>query len=339
MYKDILKETFSKSRLIMILSINMAITLILTVINYDCQVSVKHVFVSNFIFSYSIGLFIYIGINIIENFKTPKLLKVLLILLAISVFGIMGSYVGSYLHKVFFGIDISILNKESLIQFLTLSLIFGISAYFLFVVLIQSNQRKLQLLEEQKLRTDIELKALRARINPHFLFNTLNSVAGLIYLDQKKAESMIVQLSELLRFNLSISENKYVKLEQELKAVEDYLNIEKIRLGDRLNYSIENSIDYLSVPPMSLLTLVENAIKHGISKSIKGGDVCIELYETSEKYYLSVFNTCDSRIQIIDYGYGLTKLSEMLRLSYHENAELAYETKDGGVTAVIRIRR
>ncbi len=330
---------FGKTRLIMIVSINMAITIILTVMNLWHGDSLLTVFVSNFIFSYSIGLSIYIGINIIECIPSPKLMRFLFTLIAISVFGIIGSFIGSFIYKLVYGVEVHVLQPESLLQFLALSLIFGISAYFIFIVVIRSNEQKMQLLEEQKLRTDIELQSLRARINPHFLFNTLNSVAGLIYIDQQKAESMIVQLSELLRFNLSISENKFVKLEQELKAVKDYLNIEKIRLGDRLEFSIDNKLDDLIVPPMTLLTLVENAIKHGISGSIEGGIVKIKLNKTDDKYHLSVYNTCENPAGNIVYGYGLTKLREILQLSYKGNAELKFSVDKNGIKAVIEIRR
>ncbi len=336
--KTLMREMFSKTRLILILAINMVITIILTAMNYGGDQVFSHVFFSNFIFSYSIGLSIYIGINIIECLKLPFVMKIILTLGTICITGIAGSFIGSFLYKIIYGIDINVLQSDTLLEFMSLSLIFGVSAYYIFVIIMKSNERKLQLLEEQKLRTDIELQSLRARINPHFLFNTLNSVAGLIYIDQKKAESMLVQLSELLRFNLSISENKFVELQHELKAVEDYLNIEKIRLGDRLEFSIDNKLDDLIVPPMTLLTLVENAIKHGISGSIEGGIVKIKLNKTDDKYHLSVYNTCENPAGNIVYGYGLTKLREILQLSYKDKAELVFSVDKNGITAVIEIR-
>lgn len=156
----------------------------------------------------------------------------------------------------------------------TIYFIWGIiySAVFFFRNFKKEEIRNLQNQSEIK---EIQLNKFKSQLNPHFIFNSMNGLRALIDEDTDKAKQGITQLSNILRHTLTIEKNKLIPLEDELKLVKDYLELEKIRLEERLEYQIsatEESYSY-SVPPMIIQTLVENGIKHGVSQLIKGGQI------------------------------------------------------------------
>ncbi|MGO8759177.1 MAG: sensor histidine kinase [Terracidiphilus sp.] len=126
-----------------------------------------------------------------------------------------------------------------------------------------------------KLLAEARLSSLESRIHPHFLFNTLNSIAALIPTDPLRAEDTVGKLASLLRFSLSAQHSGLVPLEQELKVVRDYLEIETTRFGQRLRYEIlvPESMGTVEVPPLSLQTLVENSVKHVAAQRVEGASI------------------------------------------------------------------
>lgn len=161
-------------------------------------------------------------------------------------------------------------------------------------------QEQLRRSQAETVAREAQLKMLRYQLNPHFLFNTLNAISALVQIKQStKANSMIVQLSQFLRYSLDNDPIQMVSLQQELDALKLYLNIEQTRFGDRLtlNFDIQPECDHIPIPSLILQPLVENAIKHGIAPSETGGT-------------LSVRATLDNSfmvIQIADTGPGATK--------------------------------
>ncbi|HMC62252.1 MAG TPA: histidine kinase, partial [Candidatus Solibacter sp.] len=137
--------------------------------------------------------------------------------------------------------------------------------------------RTRQLDEERarKLATEARLTSLESRIHPHFLFNTLNSISALIREDPGRAERTVERLAALLRYSLDSTARRLVPLRHEMRVVQDYLEIEKTRFGDRLRYTLDvpDEIGELEVPPMTLQTLVENSIKHAVSANRFGGEI------------------------------------------------------------------
>lgn len=140
--------------------------------------------------------------------------------------------------------------------------------YFLYKLL----ERKREI-EESKLRSEnlartTELELLKTQLNPHFLFNSLNSIKALVTIDPEKSKDAIVKLSELLRFTLNYSMQELIPFNDELLEVKKYLSLEQIRFGERLllNYKIDDTVLNQLIPPTMLLSLAENAIKHGIAK-------------------------------------------------------------------------
>jgi two-component system sensor histidine kinase AlgZ len=149
-----------------------------------------------------------------------------------------------------------------------------------------------------KLATEAQLASLESRIHPHFLFNTLNSISSLIPEDPQRAERLLEQMAALLRFSLDSNQSGLVPLASELKIVADYLEIEKARFGERLNYRIDLAPDLngAKVPPLSVQTLVENSVKFAIAPSRAGGEIVIS--STRDNGHL--------RVEVSDAGPGFT---------------------------------
>jgi sensor histidine kinase YesM len=141
--------------------------------------------------------------------------------------------------------------------------------YFLYQILERSRQLKEAKLESEGIARSMELELLKAQLNPHFLFNALNSIKALVSIDQEKCKDAIVKLSELLRFTLQSGNQTLIPLSDEMEEVRKYLSLEQIRFGDRFQFDIQmdESAGYQMVPPAMVLTLAENAIKHGITKT------------------------------------------------------------------------
>jgi len=188
---------------------------------------------------------------------------------------------------------------------------------------------------------EAELRALEAQINPHFLFNCLNSIRGLVIEDPQKAQDMITRFATLLRHNLNHDSRHTVSLAAEAEVVADYLALEKVRFEDRLRLqvAIDPAAASLQVPPMILQTLVENALKHGIGRLTQGGDLQIRAAAHNGSLILEVENAgelTDSRTS--DTQVGLNNIRERLRILYGDRASLALRNGEGGrVVATVQI--
>lgn len=204
--------------------------------------------------------------------------------------------------------------------------------YFFF----QYSNKKLEMEREndQLERTIIETesKVLRAQMNPHFVFNALNSVRALITEDPQKAKKGINQLSKLLRSSLLTERKKTVSLSEELETINDYLSLEKIRYDDRLAWEIttDKNCQKAQIPPMLLQTLVENAIKHGISKKITGGLIRIDAKNNQGILSLRVTNPGNLKGQILskEHGVGLINSKNRLQILFGATAHISLKPLD-----------
>jgi len=177
-----------------------------------------------------------------------------------------------------------------------------------------------------------QFRTLRSQLNPHFLFNCLNSLRELVDEDQDRAKQLITRLSELLRYTLRADSVETVPLKEELAAVEDYLALEKIRFEERLRLRYEVTPEALSVrvPPMLLHTLAENGLKHGIAKLPSGGELSITAVVTNGNLRIEVANTGTMADASRSTAIGLENARERLKLVYGEQAclTLAVDTGD-----------
>jgi two-component system LytT family sensor kinase len=217
-------------------------------------------------------------------------------------------------------------------------------------ILLQEKKQE-QEIREQGLILDAsrsELKALRAQVNPHFLFNALNAIASLTHRNPSKAEETVEQLAEVFRYTLSRSEKEWVRVSEEIDFIRAYLEVEKARYGKRLevNIGVERVVEELQVPSMMIQILVENAVKHGIS-AVKGcAKVGIEI--SAQDSFLEI-RVSDNGPGFADHeaepvtrkksGYGLKNIKGRLKGYYEDKASLRVErVEDQGLTvATVRI--
>ncbi|HEY3628472.1 MAG TPA: histidine kinase [Terracidiphilus sp.] len=182
-----------------------------------------------------------------------------------------------------------------------------------------------------KLLAEAKLSSLASRIHPHFLFNTLNSIASLIPSDPKRAEDTVGKLASLLRFSLSGNQAGLVALSQELKIVRDYLDIERTRFGQRLRYSVEApaALDHVKVPPLALQTLVENSIKHVAAERAEGATIRITGAREADRVRLEVIDDGPGfSLESITPEHGLGNLVSRLELLFGERGQLSVARAD-----------
>jgi two-component system LytT family sensor kinase len=188
-------------------------------------------------------------------------------------------------------------------------------------------------IEKILLKTSIretEAKVLRSQLNPHFVFNALNSIRALVYENPTKAQQSITQLSNLLRNSLLADRRKTVELREEIKTVEDYLALEKVRYEERLRSHIEldGRTLFWQVPPMMLQTLVENAIKHGVSTAVGGGFIEVKSSLVTDKLHITIRNTGVLGDEKASNGFGLANTAQRLSLLYGPEAEFHIYQED-----------
>ncbi len=192
---------------------------------------------------------------------------------------------------------------------------------------------------EEKLRTlvkESELNLLKSQINPHFLFNSLNSISSLIMSNPEEAQEMTIRLADFLRYSLKHRETEFVPLEEELVRMKDYLAIEKIRFGDRLQYVMNTpeKCRKLEVPTMILQPLVENAIRHGVYESLDPVSVELNCEVVDGFLRLELKNDFDpDQPSRRGTGVGLQNVSERIRLAYDGRGRMT-SSVDGGVYRV-----
>ena len=206
--------------------------------------------------------------------------------------------------------------------------------YFTFHFFQKSKKQELNNIILEASRNEVELKNLRSQLNPHFLFNSLNSIRALIEIEPPKAKESVTILSNLLRQSLIMGKENLVRLEQELEMVSNYLELEKIRFEERLNvkWNLDPALNEFMVPPFVLQMLAENAIKHGISNLIEGGRINISTYKIDGKTIVEVSNTGELKGEV-DTGIGIQNTRRRLDLQFKEKAEFELEQNGGEVIA------
>jgi LytS/YehU family sensor histidine kinase len=201
--------------------------------------------------------------------------------------------------------------------------------YFGYNYVTKSGQERLDKARLENIVKELELKTIKAHVNPHFIFNALNSIRALIDENPARARKAVTELSNLLRSSMRADKIEATQLRNEISIIKDYLELELIRFESRLNveYSIDsNTLDVL-VPPMMLQTLVENAIKHGISRQIEGGVVKISAQLSENNLLnLSVENTGRLNNTYNSEGFGIASTKNRLYLLYGNKAK--FELKD-----------
>ena len=174
---------------------------------------------------------------------------------------------------------------------------------------------------------DFELKTLKSQLNPHFMFNALNSIRALIEEDPGSAQTAVTNLSNILRYSLRIERMETVSLEDEMLTVEDYLELETIRFEERLKFIIkmDPASRKIEIPPMMIQTLVENGIKHGVSKRREGGKIFVSASVEDSKLKIEIRNSGQIGPDSIQNakGFGISNTKHRLSLLYGEKAKFS----------------
>lgn len=214
--------------------------------------------------------------------------------------------------------------------------LFWNAIYFTYHFFQKSRNQEIANLELVASNREGELKNLRSQLNPHFLFNSLNSIRALVDIEPAKAKKSITTLSSLLRQSLQYGRENLVTMEQEVGLAKSYLELEKIRFEERLSviWELDHSLDQFQLPPFSLQMLVENAIKHGISELKDGGVVRVNTYKNDKGVNIRVENSGTLK-HVSDLGVGIQNIKRRLQLQFGAGAGFEIAEKDGLVIAEI----
>lgn len=209
--------------------------------------------------------------------------------------------------------------------------------YYFYHYIEKSRKQQLDTLKLEALVKELELKTIKSHINPHFIFNALNSIRALIDENPNRARTAITELSNILRSSMQAEKLETVTFEKELNIVKDYLALEHIRFEDRLQIEYDIDEDTLNqpIPPMMLQTLVENAIKHGISKQVKGGHVKIISDFRDEYHELVIQNSGRLNGFVSGDGFGLTSTKNRLQLLFGAKANFDIKEVNGEMVEAI----
>ena len=212
------------------------------------------------------------------------------------------------------------------------------SIYITYHLFEESRKKEINNLLLTKTQTELELQNLRAQLNPHFLFNSLNAIRALIEIEPTKAKNGINLLSNLLRSTLKLNSDKLVPIHKEMELVDAYLQLEKIRFEERLEVrsKIDEGCLYFEIPAFTIQTLVENSIKHGISQLIDGGFIEISVYRNDNFCRIIVLNS-GTLSKNIDLGIGLDNLKKRFKLQYQDQFTFSIISSDDCVEVAISI--
>ena len=187
---------------------------------------------------------------------------------------------------------------------------------------ILEKEQEIKTLKELKIKA--ELISLQSKINPHFLYNALNSIAGYAHESPDKVEQMALALSKLFRYSINKEEDVYTTLKNEIEMVAIYLEIEKIRFGDKLHYTmnIDKNIELETIPKFIIQPLIENAIKHGTSKITETGYLALEITKTASCIKIKVSDNGPDFPEDQITGYGLQNVYDKLDILYPKRYDI-----------------
>ena len=294
-------------------------------LRFSVSVIITDAIFSNFLFGF-LGLLAWYPTRYIPFQRQSPIFSILahvvaglliLFIWVVMTLGVLDAIYSSQLEYIEF------LNKSLIWRAVLGGLIYLVLVLIYYLV---SNNQKLQerTQQEERLRNlvrDTELNLLKSQLNPHFLFNSLNSIASLTLSSPDEARDMIIRLSDFLRYSLKHRENEYVPLKEELGRMMDYLAIEKIRFGEKLQYvfNIAGECEDFPVPTMIFQPLFENAIRHSVYESLK--PVTIHFKCSPDHEYMKTVISNDYDVQISTKkgtGLGLNHVRQRIKLDYHE---------------------
>lgn len=306
-------------------------------------------FLINFVVSQSFGItvtaIVFWSLLIIKPRSWEMLLFIVVIDVCVAV--LIGLQICLFILHYFFDIILDLKANGLGLQMIIGGMLFSFFGVYFFMTKMRLKYRGKMIDREKNKRTAMEkenvatnLKVLQAQIEPHFLFNTLSNILSLIDTRPDKGKSMLLDLTKYLRTSLSRTTQEKTTLSQEISLIKAYLDIQKIRMDERLSYKIDVPDDLLQhvFPPMLLQPLVENAVKHGLEPKVEGGEILVKA--TREKYFLKI-EVADTGLGFSDWGnpgLGITNVQKRLDLLFEEKGRLIIEeNKPHGVRVTIEV--
>jgi len=283
----------------------------------------------------------FIGINLLILLcKLKRFFNAFPVIQGVIILTIFVIGVTSLLSQVIGYLDMqltfNLLITQDAINYLNLKL--SLSAVVIILALIRYFYIQDQWSQQIRKLSEAQLNALQARIKPHFLFNSLNSIASLISIDSERAEIAIADFSSLMRRTFT-HKDKNITVEEELNWVNQYLSIEKLRLDKRLQFHIKCDEDLLTkkIPVLCLQPLVENAILHGIQPLEDGGTIDISIVKNNKRIMISVKNPYLKAHKVISNGTAINNIKERLNLQYGNKASIEINDKGDEYQIIIGI--
>ncbi len=310
--------------------------------------------------AYSIATGIFIGIfstsllrwylkkNVFfEDVDLKELAKVAMaFILASSLFGTLNFMFGHLYAR--FGPELSEIERNILETYdkfwlLVVNSFFLIgvwmACYLVIKLLLKMNMNRIERLELSSNLKQAQLNTLKGQINPHFMFNSLNNIRGLMLEDVNKSREMLTKLSEILRYSLTKNDVNAIAVEEELEMVDNYISLSKIQFEDRLVFvkEVDKETLPIQIPPMIIQLLIENAAKHGISNLKEGGKIMLAIKKTNDQLHIRVSNTGKLKMVKDSTQVGLENIKQRLKLLYGETAIFTLIEEHGEVLADIKI--
>lgn len=275
-------------------------------------------FISSLIISSAVWLLEKVWINKIKDFSFQLIYKVIFTFIAFNL-PIATIYLTSSPRDGFL---------EFYLPFFIITFIISISRGLLIYLnhfsdsLVKEKDVELSRLKE--INAQAETKLLQSQINPHFLYNSLNSIASLAPIDAQKTQKMAHSLSDLFKYSINRKDKKTSTVHDEVEMVKTYLDIEKIRFGDRLQFTVgvDKDLEKHEIPLFLIQPLVENAVKHGISKNEGVGKIDLKISKEHNKITISVSDNGPDFPEGLLSGHGLQTVFDLLRLTYGDKASL-----------------
>ncbi|MFC2084613.1 sensor histidine kinase [Bacteroidota bacterium] len=311
----------------------------LIILQFILQIQLEHAIIDSIVYNilyYIIGLSLWYPLRYVTIDEKQIWKAVSNHFIGAIVTSVIWIYSGYFILNNWIGEESTykVFLNDSLIWRFNVGILFYIIIITLYYVVYYYKNFKEKLHRESQLKTlvkEAELKSLKYQINPHFIFNSLNSISALTSSNSAKAREMTIKLSSFLRNTLSQNEKQMNKLKDEINSVKLYMEIEKIRFDDNLEFIEENCNNFSNylIPSMILQPLLENAIKHGVYESIE--KIYIKLSCKFENNYLklTVQNNFDpDALSKKGKGIGLNNISQRLKLLYNQENLLVYTKQD-----------
>lgn len=345
-----MKQLFSALLLNYYVKYSIIVTAILSIHakHYNTNTNVLFELIGTFCISMIISFFVYKAyLNISKHSKHHFLLTMLFTSVFVAVLFFFMGFV-QYFFKAEAGVTINEFYKVSILELFLREelndLLFSAMGYSYFRLLdkekeivAEEKQQSIDLEKRDLLVKESELDSLNQKINPHFLFNSLNSIAGLVYEDKVKAKKMMHALKHFFK-SVEINPSEiFATIDQEISIIKLYLDIEKIRFEERLTikYNIDPSIKNVRIPKFLIQPLVENAIKHGISPYAKNGFINVDIREMDSLIRIQIKDSGVYKELKKPTGYGLKNISEKLNFIYKKNASLTVYSKNGTCIEIV----